>query len=27
VRLEGVLVDCDAEGRATSCAPLRVDVA
>ena len=27
VRIEGVLVDCDADGRATSCAPLRVDVA
>jgi metallophosphoesterase (TIGR00282 family) len=27
VRIEGVLVDCDADGRATSCEALRVDVA
>jgi metallophosphoesterase (TIGR00282 family) len=26
VRIEGVVLDCDDEGRATACAPLRVDV-
>jgi calcineurin-like phosphoesterase len=26
VRIEGVLVDCDQEGRATSCEPVRVAV-
>ncbi|HZT90996.1 MAG TPA: TIGR00282 family metallophosphoesterase [Gaiellaceae bacterium] len=26
VRIEGVLVDCDADGRATSCTPVRVEV-
>jgi calcineurin-like phosphoesterase len=26
VRIEGVLVECDPEGRATSCTPVRVSV-
>jgi calcineurin-like phosphoesterase len=26
VRIEGVIVECDEEGRATSCEPLRVSV-
>jgi calcineurin-like phosphoesterase len=26
VRIEGVLVECDADGRATSCAAVRVSV-